>query len=58
LSTAGHTQIERKFVAEMKWWEVDALEQSADLVYPLGMQQLVRALAGGIYPEKPVLFTH
>jgi 8-oxo-dGTP pyrophosphatase MutT (NUDIX family) len=58
LSTAGHTQIERKFVAEMKWWDVAALEQSADLVYPLGMQPLVRALAGGIYPEKPVLFTH
>lgn len=57
LSTAGHTQIERKFVAEMKWWDIDALEQTQDLIYPQGMQLLVRALAGGIYPDKTVLFT-
>lgn len=57
LSTAGHTQIERKFVAEMKWWDVAALEQTTDLVYPRGMQPLVRAIADGIYPDETVLFT-
>jgi len=57
LSAAGHTQIERKFVAEMKWWEIDALEATTDLVYPRGMQPLVRALAAGIYPAELVLFT-
>lgn len=57
LSTAGHTQIERKFVAEMKWWDIDALEQTTDLIYPIGMQPLIRAIAGGDYPDKAVLFT-
>lgn len=57
LSTAGHTQIERKFVADMQWWDMDALEKTSDLIYPQGMQSLVRAIAGGVYPDKTVLFT-
>jgi len=57
LSAAGHTQIERKFVAEMKWWDVAALEQTADPVHPIGMQPLIRDIASGVYPAEPVLFT-
>lgn len=57
LSTAGHTQIERKFVAEMKWWEMDALEATTEMVYPLGMQPLIRNISRGIYADTITLFT-
>lgn len=57
LSTAKHTQIERKFVAEMKWWEIGALETTAETVYPVGMQLLIRDISNGIYADEIKLFT-
>jgi 8-oxo-dGTP pyrophosphatase MutT (NUDIX family) len=55
ISTQGHTQIERKFVAEIKWWDIDALESSKELIYPLGMAAHIRPLQQGIYPDEWLL---
>lgn len=51
ISTAGHTQIERKFVAETRWWTLDALEQAGEKILPTILPQHIRALAAGNYPE-------
>jgi 8-oxo-dGTP pyrophosphatase MutT (NUDIX family) len=51
-----HTEIEKKFVMDMRWWPVGDIEKTADVVYPLGMQRHIRDIAEGRYPQTPVLW--
>lgn len=45
--TDGWTEVERSFMDELRWWELDALERVDIQVYPEGFVPLVRGLLGG-----------
>ncbi|MDP2205061.1 MAG: NUDIX domain-containing protein [Alphaproteobacteria bacterium] len=51
ISTAGHTQIERKFVAETRWWAPATVESTAEKIFPTVLPQHIRTLAAGAYPQ-------
>ncbi len=45
--TDGWTDVERSFMDELRWWELDALDDVAEEVFPAGLVDLVRELRGG-----------
>lgn len=51
ISTAGHTQIERKFVAETRWWTPEAVAETAEKIFPALLPRHICAIAAGNYPE-------
>lgn len=48
LEPAGHTEIERQVVLELRWWRLEDLDASTDVREPVAMVELIqRALKGG-----------
>lgn len=47
LVTHGWTDVERSFMDELRWWDLDALEEVAEEVFPAELVPLVRLLLGG-----------
>ncbi len=45
--TDGWTEVERAFMDELRWWELDALDLVDTQVYPEAFVPLVRELIGG-----------
>lgn len=52
IDISNHTQIERKFVAETRWWSAADLAHTADLVLPRILPAEVDGLSRGIYPQQ------
>lgn len=46
-TTAGWTAIERQFMDDVRWWELDALERVEEEVFPGEIVDVVRGLLGG-----------
>lgn len=47
ISTDGWTDVERRFVDDLRWWHLDALAQVREEVFPHGLATLVAGLLGG-----------
>ena len=47
VDVSGWTDLERDFMAEGRWWDLDELERVTETVYPHGFVDLVRALLPG-----------
>jgi len=47
LVTHGWTDVERSFMDELRWWDLDALAEVAEEVFPAAFVPLVRELLGG-----------
>lgn len=47
ISTAGWTDVERAFVDEIRWWDLDELAAVTSEVFPVELVALVRGLLGG-----------
>lgn len=47
LDTSGWTEIERSFMDELRWWDLDALQQVRNAIYPTGLPRLVAGLLHG-----------
>ncbi|MFD1719151.1 NUDIX hydrolase [Georgenia deserti] len=50
VSDAGWTMLEREVIDELRWWELDELEDAVaagTVVYPTTLPRLVRRVAGG-----------
>lgn len=45
--TDGWTDVERSFMDELRWWDLDALEAASEQVFPEAFVPLVRALLTG-----------
>ncbi len=43
----GWTEIERQFMDEARWWELDELLGEAEQVFPVGLARIVSGLIGG-----------
>lgn len=47
ISTAGWTDIERQFMDELRWWNLEDLRAQPDTTYPTGLVDLVADLLPG-----------
>lgn len=47
LDTSGWTEVERSFMDELRWWDVDALQRIEVTMYPTGLADLVASLLAG-----------
>lgn len=48
IEPAGHTDVERQVVLELRWWRLEALDASTEVREPVAMVELIdRALKGG-----------
>lgn len=47
ITTAGWTDVERRFVDDLRWWHLDALRAVTEEVFPAGLAELVAGLVGG-----------
>lgn len=52
ISTDGHTQIERKFVADTRWWSPAAIAESNELILPRLLRSYAAPLSAGEYPPQ------
>ena len=45
--TSGWTPVELQFMDELRWWDLDGLEEQDETVYPFELPRLVRRLLAG-----------
>lgn len=55
VDTAGQEDLERSLILGHRWWTVDDLSATTDVVYPIGAASLLRTLLTSGAPAKPVL---
>jgi 8-oxo-dGTP pyrophosphatase MutT (NUDIX family) len=51
---SGQDEWERRDLLELRWWAVDELRATRELVYPVGLAELLARLLRGDIPRKPV----
>ena len=51
ISIDNHTQIERKFVADTRWWSPAAVAASHEKIFPAILPLHIADLAAGVYPK-------
>lgn len=51
---SGQDEWERRDLLELRWWEVGDLRTTDDLVFPIGLADLVARLLDGDIPRKPL----
>ena len=54
ISTSGFTEGERVFVQEHRWWALNDLEETADVLTPKNLASLLRDLLENGLPSEPV----
>ena len=54
VSAAGFTPLERELLTGHRWWSVDELVSTEELVFPRGLAPLLARLLVGDYPRQPV----
>lgn len=54
VDTSGFEEVESRHVVGHRWWPIDELSDTSETIYPLGLADLVHALAAGRVPAEPV----
>jgi 8-oxo-dGTP pyrophosphatase MutT (NUDIX family) len=54
VDTAGQEEFERAQLTAFRWWTLDGLATTEEIVYPLGLVPLLEDLLAGRIPEEPV----
>ena len=54
VSAADLSPLEREQVTGHRWWSVDELASTAEIVFPRGLAPLLARLLAGDYPQQPV----
>ncbi|MFC5751177.1 NUDIX hydrolase [Actinomadura rugatobispora] len=54
IDTAGFQPVERANVSAHRWWTLEELETTDEVVYPLELAPLLKALLAGNVPAEPV----
>jgi 8-oxo-dGTP pyrophosphatase MutT (NUDIX family) len=55
LDDTGWTELERDLHRAWRWWALDDLEATTDLVLPVGLSGVARAFSVGDVPSQPVV---
>lgn len=51
ITSDGWSANEKAVIRAMRWWTLDALGETTDTVYPVGLKDLLPAIAAGDYPD-------
>jgi hypothetical protein len=54
IDTSGWTDHERREVVETRWWSLENLKTTDEVIYPFGLPELLAPLLSGIYPDEIV----
>ncbi len=54
LARDGWTEHERGEILEMRWWRAEEIAQSAEMIYPPGLAEIVAPILDAIYPARIV----
>jgi ADP-ribose pyrophosphatase YjhB (NUDIX family) len=54
LDTSGWTEGEREDIMDMRWWTLDAIRASDEVIYPPGLADLLAPLLAGELPQEMV----
>jgi 8-oxo-dGTP pyrophosphatase MutT (NUDIX family) len=58
ISTANVTPIERVVLTEHRWWSIDELARTEDVLAPRRLASLVPPIVAGVYPADPIVLRH
>jgi 8-oxo-dGTP pyrophosphatase MutT (NUDIX family) len=54
VDTDGQEDAERAFITGHRWWTLDEIRAAVEVVWPIGLADLVTRLLGGDFPDRPV----
>ena len=52
LKTDGWNELERKVIREMRWWTLDEIAASKEIIFPVGLATLLVDILAGNYPAE------
>lgn len=55
IDDSGWLDGDRRWMSDLGWWTIDALEQTVEIVRPPGLASLVRDLSLGRLPPEPIV---
>ena len=53
ISTEHFTENEKKVVKEMRWFSLDEIKKSREIIYPINLKDKLEDILEGRYPETP-----
>ncbi len=48
----GWTEHEHQQILEMRWWSIQDISESDELIYPIGLDELLAPILAGDYPTE------
>ncbi|MGD9801780.1 MAG: NUDIX hydrolase [Hyphomicrobiaceae bacterium] len=55
LDSSGWLEADKRWMCDLGWWTLDALQSTNEIVRPPGLAELALALSQGRLPDKPIL---
>lgn len=53
ITTANFTENEKKVVKELKWFSLDEIKSSKEIIYPVNLKDKIENILEGRYPDIP-----
>jgi ADP-ribose pyrophosphatase YjhB (NUDIX family) len=53
----GWIEHERQQILEMRWWSIQEISESCDLIYPNGLDELLAPILAGEFPTEPKIIS-
>ncbi len=47
------TDVERRLIDDIRWWSLEELRASREIIFPEGRAELLPEILGGVYPDPP-----
>lgn len=54
MSNENQLENERRVYQRSRWWSLDALRETKDIVYPIGLAALIAPIIAGSLPDEPL----
>ena len=55
LDAAGWTDLEREMIREWRWWSVEEIAATDEVIFPAGLARLLPDVIAGRYPADPLV---
>jgi len=55
LDDAGWTDLERQMIRAWRWWSVDEIAATDEVIFPVGLAARLPDVVAGRYPDKPLV---
>jgi ADP-ribose pyrophosphatase YjhB (NUDIX family) len=53
-SRDGWDEVERKFVEDLRWWSLDEIAASREIIFPTGLAAMLPDVLAGRHPNPPI----